>query len=141
MLKSEIYGWLKLEQPTEESREPFPPGYCHFPQMPEEFFKQLTAEQLIVKVVKGYRRPEWVKTRERNEALDTRVYARAAAAQFGIDRFGERQWRALDGMLGTAARQRAAQEAGIPAAGASASPPSLRPSPVRRVIRSTFLER
>ena len=108
--------------------------------MPEEFFKQLTAEQLVAKVVKGYRHPEWVKTRERNEALDTRVYARAASAQFGIDRFGERQWRALDGMVGTAGAQRAAQEPGKPAVGPAASPPSPRPSPVRRVIRSSFLE-
>ena len=29
MLKSELYGWLKLDRPTEESGEPFPPGYCH----------------------------------------------------------------------------------------------------------------
>ncbi len=95
MLKSELYGWLKLDRPTEESGETFPPGYCHLPQLPEEFFKQITAEQLVTKVVKGYRKPEWVKVRERNEALDTRIYARAAAAQFGMDRFGEQHWQAF----------------------------------------------
>jgi hypothetical protein len=42
-----------------------------------------------------YRKPEWQKTRERNEALDTRIYARAAASQFGIDRFQEQHWAAL----------------------------------------------
>jgi len=93
--KEELYRWLKLDPPTEESGEPFPPGYCHFPRSPahgEEYFKQLTAEQLVTKVVKGYRKHEWQKMRERNEALDARVYSRAAAAVFGLDRFAERRW-------------------------------------------------
>jgi phage terminase large subunit GpA-like protein len=60
---------------------PFPPGYCHFPRYSEEYFKQITAEQLVAKLVKGYRRLEWQKMRERNEALDCRVYPRAAAAR------------------------------------------------------------
>jgi phage terminase large subunit GpA-like protein len=99
MAKSEFYGWLNLDRPTEESGDPHPPGYCHFPQMPEEFFKQLTAEQLITKVIKGYRHSEWVNTRERNEALDTRIYARAAAAQFGLDRMSPGHWAALEKQL------------------------------------------
>lgn len=96
-LKSELYGWLGLERPTAEAMEAgaeYPPGYCHFPQMGEEFFRQMTAEQLVTRRVKGYTRQEWTKTRDRNEALDTRVYARAAASQYGMDRFGETQWRA-----------------------------------------------
>ncbi|MCC6366348.1 MAG: phage terminase large subunit family protein [Bryobacterales bacterium] len=131
MLKSEFYGWLKLERPTEESGEPFPPGYCHFPQMPEEFFKQLTAEQLVTKVVKGYRHPEWVKTRERNEALDTRIYGQAAAAQYGIDRFTERHWKALEDQVGRAAIEEEPEPATR----------KERATPVRRVIRSRFLDR
>ena len=98
-LKSELYGWLRLERPTSESGDAFPPGYCHFPEFSDEFFKQLTAEQLVTRIVKGYRKQEWAKTRERNEALDTRVYARAAASIFGIDRFGEMQWRQLESGL------------------------------------------
>lgn len=135
MLKSEFYGWLKLERPTVESGEPFPPGFCHYPQMPEEFFKQLTAEQLIPRLVKGYRRMEWVKTRERNEGLDTRIYARAAASQFGIDRFNERHWKALEAQLGAAVIQTSTL--------AVSSPAPVRPTaaPVRRVIRSPFMER
>jgi phage terminase large subunit GpA-like protein len=62
----------------------------------EEFFRQLTAEQLITRLVKGYRKTEWQKVRERNEALDTRIYARAAASQFGIDRVQEQHWAALE---------------------------------------------
>ena len=40
----------------------------------------LRTQGIPARIVKGYRRPEWQKTRERNEALDCRVYARAAAA-------------------------------------------------------------
>jgi phage terminase large subunit GpA-like protein len=95
MAKEELYRWLRLERPTDEDLErgvPFPPGYCHFPHYGEEYFKQITAEQLVTKIVKGYRRHEWQKMRDRNEALDCRVYARAAAARVGIDRFQERHW-------------------------------------------------
>jgi phage terminase large subunit GpA-like protein len=40
--------------------------------------------------------------RERNEALDCYVYARAAAAAAGLDRFEERHWRELERQLGIA---------------------------------------
>ena len=35
---------------------------------------------------------DWQKLRERNEALDTRVYARAAAWIAGLDRWPEARW-------------------------------------------------
>lgn len=55
------------------------PGYCHFPDnRDQEFFEQLTAEKLITRYRKGFPHREWHKTRERNEALDCRVYALAA---------------------------------------------------------------
>ena len=95
MAKEELYRWLRLDGPTDEEIEqgvPFPSGYCHFPRYSEEYFKQITAEQLVTKLVKGYKRVEWQKMRERNEALDCRVYARAAAARVGIDRFQEKHW-------------------------------------------------
>lgn len=38
--------------------------------------------------------------RERNEALDCRVYARAAAWIVGLDRWSERKWRELEAQLG-----------------------------------------
>jgi phage terminase large subunit GpA-like protein len=96
MAKQELYRWLRLERPTEESGEPFPAGYCHFPRYNEEFFKQLTAEQLVTRVVNGYPKPEWQKTRDRNEALDCRVYAIAAAVIYGIDRFNDRRWQEFE---------------------------------------------
>lgn len=55
------------------------PGACHFPDDREpEYFEQFTGEQIVTKFVKGYPFREWRKVRERNEALDIRVYAYAA---------------------------------------------------------------
>jgi len=63
--------------------------------------KQLVAEQLVtIRDKRGYARQEWQKLRERNEALDTRVYARAAAWILGADRFDERMWRQLEKQAG-----------------------------------------
>lgn len=99
-IKSELYGWLRQEKPTDESKG-FPPGYCHFPEYPEDYFKQMTGEQLVVRMVRGnFRRYEWEKTRERNEALDARVYARAAAFVLGVDRYTPEQWASLEQVLG-----------------------------------------
>lgn len=39
--------------------------------------------------------------RERNEALDCRVYARAAASRIGIERFQEKHWLELERRVGT----------------------------------------
>jgi phage terminase large subunit GpA-like protein len=50
----------------------------------------------------GYAKREWQKLRERNDALDCYVYARAAAAAAGLDRFEERHWRELERPLGAA---------------------------------------
>ena len=101
-LKGETYGWLKLDKPTEESGEEFPAGYVHLPihAAGEEYCRQLTAEQLVIRAGRnGFRKMEWVKTRERNEALDCRVYARAATAAMGMDGWGEGRWdRMADGM-------------------------------------------
>jgi len=103
MAKEELYRWLRQDRPTDEDIAkgiPFPPGYCHLPRYSEEYFKQITAEQLVTKIVKGYRRHEWQKMRERNEALDCRVYARAAAGRVGIDRFQEKHWADLERRVG-----------------------------------------
>ena len=54
--------------------------------------KQLVAEQLVThKTRNGFARNEWRKLRD-NEALDCAVYARAALAVLGSDRYGERFW-------------------------------------------------
>lgn len=38
--------------------EEAPAGYCYFQEFAPEYFKQLTAEQLVSKVVKGYTKQE-----------------------------------------------------------------------------------
>ena len=71
------------------------------------------AEQLVtIRDRRGYARQEWQKLRERNEALDARIYARAAAWILGADRFDERMWRQLEKQAGveTAVAQHAAPE-------------------------------
>jgi phage terminase large subunit GpA-like protein len=119
--KAETYRFLRLERPTEEgeagpSRQwrgvsrpnaegaAFPPGSVHLPHWVEnEWLKQFVAEQLVtVRTKRGFARLEWQKLRERNEALDCRVYARAAAWIAGADRWTDEKWRDLEDQLGAA---------------------------------------
>lgn len=88
--KSELYGWLRLRGP--KPGEAYPPGYCHLPNHPEEWFRQLCAEQLVPRKVIGRTVWRWEPKYERNEALDCRVYARAAAAAAGVDRWDLATW-------------------------------------------------
>ncbi len=94
MMKSELYGLLRLDNPTEDELKlhGYPPGFIHFPEYGEEFFKQITAEEIVVRIVKGFRKYEWEKKYERNEALDTFLIARAMAAMSGLDRMTEKNW-------------------------------------------------
>lgn len=93
-IKEELYGWLKQERPTDDSGAEMPWGWCHFPEYPEEYFKQLTAEELIPVYHRGYRRHVWEVTRKngRNEVLDLRVYARAAAYVLLVDKWTPNNW-------------------------------------------------
>lgn len=76
--KEIIYGRLKISKPG--------PGYCHFPaHYDDEYFAQLTAEQIVTRFSKGFRRREWKKVRARNEALDLRVYALAAYTLLNVN--------------------------------------------------------
>ncbi len=89
--KSELFGWLRLE-PVEDGTTP--DGACEFPEYGEEFFRQLTAEQLVSRRTRrGYVRMDWeVIPGRQNHALDARVYARAAAQVAGLDRFTDTDW-------------------------------------------------
>ncbi len=90
LAKKELYGWLKLEPPT-HADDPFPAGWCHFPEWGEDYFQQLTAEQLV-EVHDKHGRPVhvWeIKKGHQNHHLDARVYARAAAARIGVDQLVE----------------------------------------------------
>ncbi len=71
--KDTLFARLRIEEPG--------PGYCHFPKgngYGEEYFQQLTAEVLKTKLIHGFAKPFYEKIRERNEALDRRVYTLAA---------------------------------------------------------------
>jgi phage terminase large subunit GpA-like protein len=73
----------------------------HLPKVDAEFTQQLCAEQLVTRRDRnGFAIREWQKMRERNEALDCYVYARAAASAAGLDRFEERHWQELEKQLG-----------------------------------------
>jgi phage terminase large subunit GpA-like protein len=95
--KAETYRHLRLNRPTAEelaAGASFLPGTVHLPDwVDNEWLKQFVAEQLVtVKTKRGFTRLEWQKFRERNEALDCRVYARAAAWIAGLDRWSEDRW-------------------------------------------------
>ena len=133
--KAETYRFLRQDRPTREELEAgavFPPGTIHLPDWADgEWLKQLTAEQLVtVKTKRGFQRLEWQKLRERNEALDTRVYARAAAWIAGADRWSEARWQELE-------RQLAVDIEG-PASPAPVKS-SARPSAQRRTVRSSYM--
>jgi phage terminase large subunit GpA-like protein len=95
MIKSEIYNSLKMRKDDPDNLRVQGSPLVHFPEYNTEYFKQLTAEQLVTKIVKGYPKRVWQKTRDRNEALDCRVYARAAAIALGVDRWSDSKWEKL----------------------------------------------
>lgn len=84
--KDAIYGRLKSIKPKSDPDQANP-GFVHFPlatadddSFGAEYFAQLTCERVETRRNKATGRPYrvWVPTRERNEALDTFVYALAA---------------------------------------------------------------
>ena len=59
----------------------YPAGFVHLPKVDAEFMQQPAPSSLITRRDRnGFAIREWQKMRERNEALDCYVYARAAAA-------------------------------------------------------------
>ena len=103
--KLEFYNNLRKNADVEDDGLTirYPTGFVHLPKIDAEFIQQLCAEQLITRRDRnGYPVREWQKMRERNEALDCYVYARAAASAAGLDRFEERHWRELERQLGMA---------------------------------------
>ena len=132
--KAETYRYLRLDPPESSpvGGETFSPGFLHLPGWVDaEWLKQLTAEQLVtVKNKRGFAKLEWQKLRERNEALDCRVYARAAAWILGADRWSDARWEEL-------ATQFEVTGAGLNAK--SAQPSQTRMAQVRRVARSSYM--
>ena len=126
---------LQLSRPNQYMQDGvfFPAGFCHFPKYEEEYFKQLAAERLVtVKDKRGFPHREWRKLRERNEALDCRVYARAAAWIMGADRWDEATWQRLEAQAGVetrpSAQVAASAEPATPAAPKAGTPTTPRGS-------------
>jgi len=86
ILKTQLYGQFNL---TRGENGEVPEGYCFFPAYGANYFKMLTAERWQLTVnKKGFMVYAWtLPAHTRNEALDCRVYARAAASLVGLDRF------------------------------------------------------
>jgi phage terminase large subunit GpA-like protein len=126
--KSELYADFPKEMALDGKR---PKGLCHWPKgqyYGEEHFKQVCAEQLVTWQEKrtGRVRREWRKKRSRNEALDCRVYARAAAYDVGMDRFQPHHWAQLEALLQGELFGFAAQAPVTPAGPDAASLPERR---------------
>lgn len=54
---------------------------------------------MTIRTRQGFQRLEWQQIRERNEALDCRVYARASAWLMGVDRWDAAKWDKLRAQL------------------------------------------
>jgi len=85
--KGLIYSRLQVTE--------FGAGYMHFPIRPEideEYFKQLTAEKITTKFVRGFPAKVWQKVRARNDALDCEAYSMAALSTLNanLDQLAER---------------------------------------------------
>lgn len=140
--KLELYNNLRKSADVAEDgiTAIYPAGFIHLPHVDAEFIQQLCAEQLITRSDRnGFPIREWQKMRERNEALDCYVYARAAASAAGLDRFDERHWRELERQLGmddppdltTTTTDEATQRGGLAVSG-----PGRR---ARQLVRSRWL--
>jgi len=77
-VKDLVFARLRIQEPGA--------GYVHFSDsLHEEYFRQLTAEKIVTKYHKGFKKRMFEKIRPRNEALDCMVYSIAAYAIIGIN--------------------------------------------------------
>jgi phage terminase large subunit GpA-like protein len=129
--KRELYGWLRIPAPLNPDTEAYDAGFCHFPKYRERHFEGLTAEHLSAVAKKGGRVGYvWNVHFARNEPLDCRVYARAAAAIVGVDRYSDDDWKRLELELQSGLKKSEAVEVR-----------EVRQSPTRRPKRGGFFQR
>ncbi|MFD1883401.1 phage terminase large subunit family protein [Paracoccus pacificus] len=96
-VKDAVYARLKLTEPG--------PGAIHFPRrLDADYFRQLTAERVVTRFERGRPIRSWQPKRdgERNEALDTFVYAHAAL--HGLISMGMRLNEEAEGRNGSMSR-------------------------------------
>lgn len=98
IIKFELYSQVKLKKHDDGL---FPHGYTHFPDYPESFFKMLLAEEIRMKRLSngGHRYEFFCPNGMRNEALDCRVYARAAGTSLMMDHFTNHHWERLESII------------------------------------------
>lgn len=129
--KDVVIPRLKLQEPG--------PGYCHFPNDRDpEYFRQLAAERVLTRYVKGFTIREYVKDAgARNEALDCRVYAYAALVSLNV------RWAALAAKAGQQRPEpaHAPTQPDEPPPAPAAGPPKPKQRRGRAVIRSNFTRR
>ena len=77
-IKDLMFARLKKQEPGA--------GYVHFADtLPDDYFRQLTAEKAVIRYHRGFKRRMYQKIRPRNEALDCMVYGIAAYAILGVN--------------------------------------------------------
>jgi len=77
-VKDLIFARLRIQEPGA--------GYVNFSDsLDEEYFRQLTAEKIVTRFHRGFKKRVFEKVRPRNEALDCMVYAIAAYAIIGVN--------------------------------------------------------
>ena len=98
-LKADFYGYLAKDDPVGR-------GYCGFATgFGDEYFRQISSEVRVLKRSRtGVVTSQWelVEPTRRNEALDTMIYAEAAARRKGWASMTEEQWAALEMERGSA---------------------------------------
>ena len=97
--KSALYAHLRLSR-TDVTGPNGPELFCHFPKTyQEDHYKRLTNEKKIASIgTNGREKAHWKKL-GRNEQLDCRVYAMAAATLFGIDSFTDDDYDRMTGSI------------------------------------------
>lgn len=105
--KHQIFAFLRLKENG--------PGFCHFPATEEagynaNYFNMLTAEEVRTRYVKGFPKREFIKVRDRNEALDARVYAT------GLLHYANPNWASLEKKLAARAELLKGNPEGTPQA-------------------------
>lgn len=94
VFKAELYRFLALSRPTDEALnagEGYPSGYVHIPNyMDAEWCRQLVAEHRVRNKAGRF---EWKMNHQANEALDCRIYARAALWVMGVAGWREAHWK------------------------------------------------
>jgi phage terminase large subunit GpA-like protein len=92
-MKADFYGWLGKGDPLDR-------GFVHIARgLGDEFYRQITAEVRVMRRNKaGVTTSAWelAESGRRNEALDTALYAEAAARRKGWSSLTDAQWAALD---------------------------------------------